>query len=170
MATTLSSTVVAASIIGGMVSNIDLQANASTISKKFTATLTNGTGASKACILWSDTRTLAASATEDLDLASGLTDAFGATIVFTKVKAILVTAAAANTNLVVVSCPAANGFVTPFNAASDAIKIYPGGAFMLVNPTTTGYAVTASTGDLLTITNSAGSTGVTYDIVIIGEV
>jgi len=32
----------------------------------------------------------------------------------------------------------------------------------------TGIAVTAATGDLLTITNSAGSTTVSYDIVIIG--
>ena len=39
--------------------------------------LTDGTGANQAKAVFADERTLAASATENLDLAGGLTDAFG---------------------------------------------------------------------------------------------
>jgi hypothetical protein len=54
-------------------------------------------------------------------------------------------------------------------AASDGIQVQPGGIFLLVTPSSGGYAVTASTGDLITMTNSAGSTSVTYDVIIAGE-
>lgn len=52
--------------------------------------------------------------------------------------------------------------------SSDIINIRPGGALILLAPDATGYAVTAGTGDLLRIANSAGSTSVTYDIILIG--
>jgi hypothetical protein len=128
--------------------------------------LTNGTGASQVDKVFTDTRTLAASATEDLDLAAGLTDVFGASITFAKVKAIMITAAAANTNDVQLTRPAANG-VPIFLAVSDGFAIKPGGVFVLAWPGT-GVTVTAGTGDLLTLTNSAGGTGVTYSIAILG--
>lgn len=131
--------------------------------------LESGTGANQANQIWTDTRTLSASATEDLDLAGGLTDAFGATLTFTRVKAILVFAAAGNTNSVQVTRPASNG-VPLFMAAGDGIALTPGASFAATFPDATGVAVTASTGDLLTLTNSAGSTSVTYTIVIIGTV
>jgi hypothetical protein len=40
--------------------------------------------------------------------------------------------------------------------------------FLWAATDSTSVAVTAGTGDLLTVTNSAGSTSVTYDIIIIG--
>ena len=129
-------------------------------------TLATGTGASQADLVFTDTRTLAASGTEDLDLAGVLTNAFGTLITFAKIKGLFITALAANTNDVVLSRPAANG-VPLFSAASDAIAIKPGGLFGWACPGT-GVTVTAATGDLITITNSAGGTGVTYSIVIIG--
>jgi hypothetical protein len=63
--------------------------------------LTSGTGAGRADKLWTDQRTLAASGTEDLDLAGSLTDVYGATITLATVKVLFVRAAAANTNDVV---------------------------------------------------------------------
>jgi hypothetical protein len=36
-------------------------------------------------------------------------------------------------------------------------------------PDATGYPVTAATGDLVTLTNSAAGTSVTYDVIIIGS-
>jgi hypothetical protein len=129
---------------------------------------TSGTGANQVDRVFTDTRTLGASGTEDLDLAAVLVDAFGAAITMAKVKAIVITAAAANTNDVVVSRPASNG-VPLFGAASDAISIKPGGFFAIAAPAAAGQAaVTAGTGDLITITNSAGGTPVTYSIVILG--
>jgi hypothetical protein len=128
--------------------------------------LTSGTGANQADRVFTDQRTLAASGTEDLDLAAVLSDAFGATITFAKIKAVIIKAAAGNTNDVQLTRPASNG-VPLFLAAGDGIAIKPGGAFVWVAPGT-GITVTAGTGDLLTLTNSAGGTGVTYDIVIVG--
>ena len=129
--------------------------------------LADGTGANQADRIFTDTRTLAASATEDLDLAGSLTDAYGATITLARIKAILVKAASANTNNVNVSRPASNG-VPLFLAASDGIQVLPGGAFLWVAPNAAGIAVTAGTGDLLTFTNSSSGTSVTYDVVIVG--
>ena len=128
----------------------------------------DGTGGDQAKKIWTDTRTLTASATENLDLAGVLVDAFGVTLTFTKVKALIVTAAAANTNDVLVGGHASG--VLFFANANDIVKVRPGGMFALVSPDSTGYAVTASTGDLLTVANSAGSTSVTYTIIIIGVV
>jgi hypothetical protein len=130
---------------------------------------TDGSGAGQINKEFKDTRTLAASGTEDLDLAGGLTDSLGTTLTFTKIKLLLIVAAAANTNLVNVGGAVANGFITPFGDATDVLKVRPGSPALLVARDSTAYAVTASTGDLLTITNSSSGTGVTYDIVIWGS-
>ena len=63
--------------------------------------------------------------------------------------------------------PASNG-VPLFLAAGDGLPVKPGGAFLWVAPDATGVAVTASTGDLLTITNSGAGSAVTYYIVVLG--
>lgn len=130
--------------------------------------LGSGTGANQASILWSDQRTLAASATEDLDLAGVLLDAFGSTVTFARVKAIIVRAAAANSNVVVVGGAASNGLVGWVADPTDKINVRPGGAFALFAPDATAYPVTAGTGDLLRIGNGGAGTSVTYDIVLIG--
>lgn len=129
--------------------------------------LPSGTAASQADLIFSDTRTLGASATEDLDLAGSLVDPLGATLAFVTVKAIIVKAAAGNTNNVAVKPAAANGFIGPFNAAADTLIVPPSGVVVLVAPVS-GWAVTAGTGDLITVTNSGAGTGVTYDVVIVG--
>jgi len=129
--------------------------------------LTSGTGANQADLIYHGQRTLAASATEDLDLAGGLTDQFGNTLTMARVKEVIVVTSSANTNNVNVTRPAANG-VPIFLAAGDGMPVMPGGTFRWSSPTATGIAVTAGTGDLLTFTNSAGSTSVTYDVFIIG--
>ncbi len=132
--------------------------------------LANGTGAGQADRLFADTRTLSASGTEDLDLAGSLADAFGTAQVFARIKAIAIRAAAGNTNNVLVSRPASNGLASLFSAAGDQLILRPGTLFLVAAGVddATGYAVTAGTGDLLTITNSAGSTTVEYDIAVIG--
>jgi len=132
--------------------------------------LTDGTGAGQANRIFADTRTLAASATEDLDLAGSLLDALGGSFILARVKALVVVAAAGNTNNVLVSRPASNGLASLFSAAGDQIILRPG-AFLAVaagDEDTTGYAVTAGTGDLLTVTNSGSGTSVSYDVVVIG--
>jgi len=129
--------------------------------------LQSGTTAGLADVVFSDRRTLAASATEDLDLAGALVNPIGGAAVFAKVKAILVRAAAANTNNVVVGGAGSNTFVGPFGDAADTVSVPPGGALLLAAPSA-GWNVTAGTGDLLKLANSSSGTPVTYEIVIIG--
>ena len=130
--------------------------------------VTNGTGAGQGDMLWHDQRTLAASATENLDLAGSLADAFGTTQTFVRVNLIIVYAAEGNTNDVQVQRGSSNG-VPLFMAASDGVQLSPGMIFVLGGgKEATDFVVTAGTGDILTITNSAGSTSVTYDVLILG--
>jgi hypothetical protein len=150
-------------------SALDLGTVSAPFSLSSSVALATGTGAGQADKVFADTRTLAASATEDLDLAGVLTDAFGAAITFARIKAVIVTADADNTNLVQITRPASNG-VPLFMAAGDGIALRPGAVFAWFSGVAdaTGVAVTAGTGDLLTLTNSAGTTGVTYAVLIVG--
>lgn len=150
---------------------LDLSTVKDEVNQEYTQSFSDGEAASKAEAMWHDTRTIAASGTEDLDLAGVLVSGLlGTAITFKSIKAILIRAASTNTNNVVISRPAANGFLL-FGAASDALAgLTPGGMFLFTDPSAAGVAVTAGTGDLLTITNSAGTTGVTYDVLIIGTV
>lgn len=115
-----------------------------------------------------DTRTLAASTGEDLDLAGGvLFDPLGAALTYANVKVLLFKAAKGNTNSVVIGNAASNGFVGPFGAATHTIAIPPGGCILLVHPGA-GWTVTAGTGDLLHVLNGGAGSSVTYDAVILG--
>jgi hypothetical protein len=128
--------------------------------------LADGTGADQANRYFSDRRTLTgAGGTEDLDLAGGITDAFGNVITMTKLK-VLIFKNNSTTDTFQISRPVANGLAL-FVAASDAITVRPGGIVMVATADSTAYAVTAGTGDLLTITKQ-GSGSATYDIVLVG--
>lgn len=127
---------------------------------------TSGTGASQSDKRFRGSYTISASSTQTLDLAGSLTDPFGATITFAKIKKVEIYAASGNTNDVNVIRPASNG-VPLFLAAGDGIPVKPGGALVWVAPGT-GVTVTAGTGDLLDLTNSAGGTSVDVDVIIEG--
>ncbi len=138
-----------------------------TVPKPPEMVLNNGTGNNQADELFTDKRTLAASATESLDLAGVLLNAFGVAITFVKIRGIYIKALAANTNDVQVKGAAVNGFIGPFNALADQVNIPPGGAWQIAAPVL-GWAVTAGTGDLLDVTNGAGGTSVDYEVEIVG--
>lgn len=150
-----------------LTSSLDLTTVSAPLDYSQQINITNGTGAGQANMVFSDERTVSASATDSLDLAGSLTDPFGATMTFARIKAVLVKAAATNTNNVNVVMPASNG-VPLFLAASDGIAVQPGGLLLWVAPTAAGVVVTAGTGDLLNLVNSAGGSSVTYQIVIVG--
>lgn len=151
------------------VSTVNLRSVTDPIRYGANYSFTNGTGANQANQTYADVRTLAASGTENIDLAGGLTDAHGVVLTFTKIKSIIIKASTSNTNNVVVTRPATNGLLL-FTAASAGISLPPGAGFAVVAPDLNGIAVTAATGDLLTITNSAAGTSVSYDIIIVGVV
>ncbi|MFF3622335.1 hypothetical protein [Streptomyces sp. NPDC002467] len=146
----------------------DLTTSSDPLVKKWATHLDSGTAVGQADRAFHDTRTLAASATEDIDLAGILVDVFGATQTYVRVKGLFVAAAAANTNNVVIGA-GTNPWATLLNA-TGTVTLRPGAAcgFFAGAADATGYAVTAATGDILKVTNSAGSTSVTYDIVIVG--
>ncbi|MEU6342215.1 hypothetical protein ABZ883_14885 [Streptomyces sp. NPDC046977] len=155
---------------GDLTSGLDLGSATATIAARKALALASGTGAGKADRIFQDRRTLAASASEDLDLAGVLVDAFGATISFARVKGLYIAAATGNTNNVVVGGASSNGFISWVGGATHTVTVRPGGVLALMTGAAdaTGYAVTATTADLLHIANSGGTTGVTYDVVILG--
>ena len=154
-------------VLPDLVGTLDLANAKNDLDYQKSVTLATGTGLGQADQIFHDQRTLAASATENLDLAGVLTDPLGTTLTFARIKALMVFALAANTNNVELTRPATNGALI-FIAAGDGISIEPGACFAWATPTAAGVVVTAATADLITLTNSAGSTAVTYDVVIIG--
>ena len=146
----------------------DIESPQSTLADRLDWDFASGTGNNQADQIWSDERTLSASATENLDLAGSLTNALGQTVTFAEVRAIVVEALTGNTNDVLVGGAASNQFAPMFGDVSDIVKVKPGGAFMVVAPKDGQLGVTAGSGDILKIANSAGSTSVTYRITIIG--
>lgn len=145
----------------------DVESATSQVNESSALTYSDGSGAGQANVQWSDDRTIAASGSENLDLAGSLANLLG-TAVFARVKYIKIVANANNTNKVTFSQPASNGLAGIFLAAGDGVSIPPGGKFEWGDPGATGVAVTAGTGDLLTVANSGGGTSVTYRIIIIG--
>mgnify|MGYP001594440543 CR=1 FL=1 len=138
------------------------------LDRDFTQLLSTGTGANQASNLYHDDRTLTASASENLDLAGSLTNGFGVTLTFTAIKAMLVRAKSTNTNNVQVGGAASNAWATWVGNSTDIVSVKPGGTLLIIAPDATGFAVTAGTGDILTIANSAGSTSVIYEIILLG--
>jgi hypothetical protein len=159
-------TVIDANISATLTSALDLVTASAPLALNTRISMATGTSTGLADLCWSDTRTVSASGTDALDLAGSLSGNLGGTLTIVKLKAVLVRAAAANTNNVRVNRPASNG-VPLFLAASDGIDVLPGGIFLWVAPGA-GVTVTAGTGDLLNIDNSSSGTSVTYDVVLVG--
>lgn len=129
--------------------------------------LASGVGDYQCSKIFADTRTLIASANEDLDLSGSLAGPVGISGVFTAIKLLYVRASLANINNVIIKPGASNGFLGPFGAAAHSIALAPGDVF-LATKLKTGWAVTAATGDLFNVANSGGTTGVDYDIIAAG--
>jgi hypothetical protein len=128
----------------------------------------NGSGDNQAQAAWTDERTIAASGSENLDMVGVLTDAFGTTFSVTKIKGLLVAAHANNTNDVLIGGHASAAVSSFFCDATDVLRVKPGGAIALIAPKAAGYAVVATTADIIKVANSAGGTPVTYKILVIG--
>jgi hypothetical protein len=131
--------------------------------------LSDGTGTGQANTLFYDERTLLASTSEDLDLTGTLLDTFGVAVTNARIKALYIKALKTNTNNVVVGAAATNTWVTLLNS-TGTITLRPGVQIMAAcdEVDATGYLVTAATGDLLKIANSAAGSSVVYQIALIG--
>jgi hypothetical protein len=133
-------------------------------------TVSNGTGADQANMIWTDTRTLSASASEDLDLYGGLTNAFGDTMNFSAIKGVFIFAASGNTNNVLIGGDGSAPVVGWVGNGSDIVVVKPGGMFCLYDPSAGGSGITNTTADILQIANSSSGSSVDYDIMVLGEV
>lgn len=158
------------STVATLTKALDLVNATAPMSQTFKAVLSSGTGAGKADLIFSDTRTILASAADDLDLAGGLTSPLGDSLTFVKVKALIVSASTANTNTVLVGGDAGNTFLTWVVGENDGVVLRPGATLALFagQDDATAYPVAAGTGDLLRITNGSSGSTVDYSIVIIG--
>ncbi|HMF88743.1 MAG TPA: hypothetical protein VK575_11750 [Gemmatimonadaceae bacterium] len=168
MATTLTSSVQL--MLRALFANpaIGVAISQATIDRSTVISLADGFGANQCDRVYSETRTLAASASVTLDLAGVLLDAFGSVITFARIKAIIIAALAANTNNVVMGAAAGTQFLGPLGSATDTVHVRPGGILALVAPDVTAWPVGAGATDLLKFTNSAAGTGVTYDLILLG--
>jgi hypothetical protein len=146
------------------IKDLDLADPRDTLALTLEQAFTPGNGSGQADRIFHDKRTLADAATEDIDLYGGLTDAFGVTINFAKVKALIIKNLSTTQTLSIGGATATQ--LSNWVANVNDIVVVPAGGFLcLVNPA--GYAVTSIL-DLLKIANSAGAV-CDYDIVIIGN-
>ena len=130
--------------------------------------LLDGVGAGQSNQIWSDNSQLAASGIDSHDLAGSLNDAFNVGITFTSITAIVVIADAGNGDNIEVGGNA-NAFAAFLGGATETVKIPPGGMFLITAPDATGFPVTASTADVLDVTNADGVAVANYTIVLIGR-
>lgn len=126
--------------------------------------LTNGTGDNQADDFWGDQRSLAASASEDLDLNGVLINAFGVTVAAAKLRAFAIEADINNNaaNNLIVGNAAANGWFPWLGAAAHTVTLFPGARLVYSNQKGAGLAVTAATADKLKFANSAGVNTIIY--------
>lgn len=146
--------------------NLDLSEVSQGITYKKDLQYTDGTGADQANANFSDQRSIAASGTDAVDLFGAVQDAFGTTLNFTRVNAIMIFAHADNGGNLEVSSELGGLFA----ASTDVVTLHPGGLFAITAPDATGYPVTDSTGDDINVANLDTGAAANYDIVVIGSV
>jgi hypothetical protein len=112
--------------------------------------------------VWWDVRTLAASASEDIDLAGVLNDAFGVPITLVSLKTLGVVADPAN------EADLELGGGATFLGASSSMLIRPDGALVLSAPTI-GYEVSPGSTDVIRVTNLSLTDAATYSIIVVGS-
>ena len=133
-------------------------------------THTSGAGLNQMDSLFSERVTLTNGQARTVNLATGVTDAFGDTITFTEVKFFAVSlpvsvGAVTNLNNVTVGNAATNEFATWCGGTNQTVTVRPGGIFMMVAPDATGYACTNGNLKIL----NAGTNSVIYDLWIGGS-
>lgn len=136
--------------------------------------LSIGTGADQADILWMDERTVTTGANDDLDLNGVLTNAFGATVNAVEIVAMFIInepRAGSPANTTTLTVGAGTNPVTGYLGGTTPTlgPIRPGNFVLFGGGNVGGFGVvTASTGDILRIANSAGASA-TYQIAILAR-
>ncbi len=136
--------------------------------------IATGNGDQKADEMFHDQRTLADGVSEDLPLAGSLSNAFGDTVAFVRIKALKIEIVTGTANLLIGGA-VATAWETWVVAAGDKVLIRGGigtakGRMEIVAPDGTAYVVGAGATDLLRIEHDSGdATAIVYNIIIIGD-
>ena len=130
------------------------------VSKTPSISFTDGAGAAQANQLYHANKTLGGSA-DSLDLAGGVTDGYGGTITFARVKALYIN----NTGNANITVGGGSNAMSTILGASSTIVIRPGSFMLIAAADATGHVVTGGTADILTV---AGTNGQTYEIAVLG--
>lgn len=168
MADTLS-TEIRAGVSWLFLDSLDLSTVSDASRLEYSVSLADGISNDQADKIWHDQRTLAAGASEDLDLTALSRTLFDGTFTtgVLKVKALMIVnlATTSGYDLTVGGAPAQT-WVGPFGTAADKVKVPADSCLLLVNKKS-GWSVTNSSADLLRITNTAAGS-VTYNLAIVG--
>lgn len=132
--------------------------------------ITNGTTDGKMDQLFHVNSSVTAASPVDHDLAGGVTDSFGNTLTFATVKFIYLKVDTTTTGYYIEigggdDGAGNNAFINWVADGSDKIRVYNEGVVMMYSPND-GFAVTATTGDILRVAASAGTIG--YEMIIGG--
>ena len=126
-----------------------------------TVSYTAGEGANALEAFWRDDRSVAITTEDPIDVAgTSIQDAFGNNITMKAIKLLYVE----NTGTSTITLGGNSAEVPYMAAVNDKIKILPGGFFLWVASDATGIAVTATTGDIISVTG--GSAVSPYRIVV----
>jgi len=132
-----------------------------------TGLLASGTASSTQDLVWSAADSVANGAPDTVDVAGSLTSRLtGGAVTMVEVTLIYIRNKSTTTGEILEIGAGSNPLLNWVKATGDAIKIGPGGVFILTSPID-GFAVTAATGDVLTITSASGT--ISYDIIILGR-
>lgn len=161
------STVITINIATSFTGSPDLGTLTKKLSENWNITLTSGTGANQANMIFDDERTLADGANETLDLyASGsLLDAFGNALTIETLKLLCLYNQSSDASLLIGGGASLDlGILAD---TSDQIVLPPGGKFIWSAPDATGLDITTNK-NLYLAHNGTGTSTLTYDIVAIG--
>ncbi len=133
----------------------------------FTDSLATGVGLDASDYVWvSAANAITGSATNSHDVAGGLTDVYGNTLTFVKVKGLFIHNLSTTAGDTLTVGGNANALLI-FGTATHTHTIGPNGVLFISEPSLAGKAVTAATGDILDVVEDAGNAN-TYDIAIWG--
>lgn len=135
----------------------DIARNTRVTRADYFASLTEGTAANQAQIVWSDSRVSGGTDTLQLSSLSDTRDGAGVTVAFSTVKVLYLKNTHAANSIAIAVVEAGIG---------QTVRVQPGGVFLLANPSDQGNAT--GIGSALTY-NITATVGTTYDLVIVGE-
>lgn len=150
------------SFYGTYGSDADIEEAVSSIFPRYLQTYSNGTGSSQANTWWADTISLTTGDT-NIDLTSGLTDRFGNSLTFTKIKEIHIFTSASSAAAVNISGNFLS--VVMIIYTSQFIVLPPGGSWSHRVPVS-GLPVTNNVADTLTL--AAATATATADLILVG--